>query len=165
MKDSVRNAKFVWTVATASILSLMLAPLPVQAQTFTATLQGTVTDPTGSVVPGARVSLVNEATNVKQQEKTTDSRGAYLFTLLPPGSYRMTVEMTGFQTSIRTGMILQVQQQAEVNVTLSVGDVSTSVAVQGETPRLDMVSATLGRVVENRSLQGMPLTSRSILDL
>jgi len=165
MRCHSHNAAFVWTIAATLVLCFWLAPVPVQAQTFTATLQGTVTDSTGSVVPNAHVSLVNEATNVKQQEKLTDSRGAYLFTLLPPGSYRMTVEMTGFQTSVRTGMILQVQQQAEVDVVLRVGDVSTSVAVEGEAPRLDAVSSTLGRVVENRSLQSMPLTSRSILDL
>src|SRR5262249_51904813 len=135
------------------------------AQSFTATLQGTVSDSSGSGVPNARVSLLNEATNVKQQEKVTDARGAYLFTLLPPGSYKMTVEMQGFRTSVRSGMVLQVQQQAEVDVVLVVGDVSTSVLVEGEAPRLDAVSATLGRVVENRSLQSMPLVSRNILDL
>src|ERR1043166_2667022 len=106
-----RNGGFVWTGTVALILCFTLAHIPAQAQTFTATLQGTVTDSTGSVVPNARVSLVNEATNVKQQEKITDSRGAYLFTLLPPGSYKMTVEMPGFQSSVRNGMILQVQQQ------------------------------------------------------
>src|SRR5438093_6590555 len=148
MRWQLHNAgfKFVLTIAVAFVLCFWLASVNAQAQSFTATLQGTVTDSTGSAVPNARVSLVNEATNVKQQEKQTDSRGAYLFTLLPPGSYRMTVEVTGFQTSIRTGMVLQVQQQAEVDVVLRVGDVSSTVAVEGETPRLDAVSATLGRV-------------------
>jgi hypothetical protein len=165
MKSHLRNGTLVCTIAAVLAVYFVLAPSPSPAQTFTATLQGTVTDSTGSVVPSARVSLVNEATNVKQQEKLTDSRGAYLFTLLPPGSYRMTVEMTGFQTSVRTGLVLQVQQQAELDVVMRVGDISTSVAVEGEAPRLDAVSSTLGRVVENRSLQSMPLTSRSILDL
>ena len=153
------------TVAGVLALCFCLAPVQLLAQSFTATLQGTVTDSSGSAVPNAHVSLVNEATNVKQQEKLTDSRGAYLFTLLPPGSYRMTVQMPGFQASVRSGMVLQVQQQADVDVVLNVGDVSTSVLVAGEAPRLDAVSATLGRVVENRSLQSMPLASRSILDL
>ncbi len=136
----------------------------VQAQTFTASLQGTITDSTGAVVPNAHITLVNEATNVKQA-KVTDSRGAYLFTLLSPGSYKMTVEMPGFQTAVRSGMVLQVQQQANLDVVLNLGDVATSVEVAGETPRLDAVSATLGRVVENRSVQSMPLTTRSVLDL
>ena len=144
---------------------LLIGPAYVHAQSFTATLQGTVTDSSGSAVPNAHVSLLNEATNVKQQEKLTDSRGAYLFTLLPPGSYRMTVEMPGFQISVHSGLVLQVQQQAEVDVVLHIGDVSTTVLVAGEAPRLDAVSATLGRVVESRSLQSMPLVSRNILDL
>src|SRR5688500_8248920 len=134
------------------------------AQTFTASLQGTVTDSTGATVPGARLELINEATNVKQ-EKVTDSRGSYLFTLVPPGSYKLTVAATGFQAAVRTGVVLQVQQQANLDFALTVGDVSTSVTVAGETPRLDAVSATLGRVVDNRSVQSMPLPSRSILDL
>jgi hypothetical protein len=134
------------------------------AQTFTASLQGTVTDSSGAVVPNARVNLVNEATNVKVA-LLSDSRGAYLFTLLSPGSYRMTVEAPGFQTAIRSGMVLQVQQQANLDIVLNVGDVASSIEVAGETPRLDGVSATLGRVVENRSVQNMPLTTRSVLDL
>src|SRR5690242_9061791 len=141
---------FVRSIAGCMVLCSLFTAVELSAQSFTATLQGTVTDSSGSAVPNARVSLLNEATNVKQQERLTDSRGAYLFTLLPPGSYRMTVEMTGFQISVRSGLILQVQQQAEVDVVLHIGDVSTTVLVAGEAPRLDAVSATLGRVVENR---------------
>ena len=159
------TSAFLGTMAGCIVLCFLSAQVAVHAQSFTATLQGTVTDTSGSAVPNAHVSLLNEATNVKQQERLTDSRGAYLFTLLPPGSYRMTVEMPGFQISVRSGLILQVQQQAEVDVVLRIGDVSTTVLVAGEAPRLDAVSATLGRVVENRSLQSMPLASRNILDL
>ena len=88
------------------------------AQTFTASLQGTVTDSTGAVVPNAHITLVNEATNIKH-EKISDARGAYLFTLLPPGTYKMTVELAGFQTLARSGMTLQVQQEANVDVALN----------------------------------------------
>src|ERR1051325_8411327 len=109
----------------------LLAPISVHAQSFTASLQGAVKDATGAIVPGAHLSLVNEATNVKS-EKLTDSHGLYLFTLLPPGTYKLTVEMPGFQTAVRTGMVLQVQQQAEVDVDLSVGDGYASVMVAGE---------------------------------
>ena len=158
-------SRLILTMAGCIILCSLLTPVGVHAQSFTATLQGAVTDTSGSAVPNAHVSLLNEATNVKQQERLTDARGAYLFTLLPPGSYRMTVEMPGFQISVRSGLVLQVQQQAEVDVVLHIGDVSTTVLVAGEAPRLDAVSATLGRVVESRSLQSMPLVSRNILDL
>src|SRR5215831_7087523 len=164
MRAYLRQVLSVARAAFGSLLLLSLA-LPIEAQTFTASLRGTVTDSSGSAVPNAHVSLLNEATNVKQQEKLTDSRGVYLFTQLAPGSYRLTVEMPGFQVSIHAGIILQVQQQADLDVGLHVGDVSTTVMVAGEAPRLDTVSGTLGRVVENRSLQSMPLVSRNILDL
>src|SRR5262249_67702 len=136
----------------------------VHAQTFTASLQGTVTDTTGGAVPGAKITLTNEETNVRQ-ERTSDARGIYLFTLGPPRTYPLTADKQGFQTHTRSRMVLQVQQQADVDVTLNVGDVTTSVLVAGEAPRLDAVSATLGRVVESRSVHSMPLTSRSVLDL
>ena len=165
MSRCLRRALSATVRAVCLPLLLLTLSLSLEAQTFTATLRGTVTDSSGSAVPNAHVSLLNEATNVKQQEKLTDSRGSYLFTQLAPGSYRMTVEMPGFQVSVHAGIVLQVQQQADLDVTLQVGDVSTSVLVAGEAPRLDAVSATLGRVVENRSLQSMPLVSRNILDL
>jgi hypothetical protein len=152
---------FLWTLAGVSFLLLSAS---LSGQTFTASLQGTISDPTGAMVPNAVVTLTNEATNVKQ-ERTADSRGNYQFTLIPPGGYRLTVQMPGFQTLVRTGLVLQVQQQATLDLTLTVGDVATSVAVAGEVPRLDAVSATLGRVVENRSVQSMPLPTRNILDL
>src|SRR6478672_6766503 len=123
------TASFARTMAGCIVLFSAFAQVAAHAQSFTATLQGTVTDTSGSAVPNAHVSLLNEATNVKQQEKLTDARGSYLFTLLPPGSYRMTVELPGFQISVRSGLILQVQQQAEVDVVLRVGDVSTTVMV------------------------------------
>src|SRR5215475_3430298 len=69
-------------------LCLLLAPVQVQAQSFTASLQGTVKDSTGAVVPAARLTLVNEATNVRQ-EKLSDSHGLYLFPLLSPGIYKL----------------------------------------------------------------------------
>ncbi|MGH9722838.1 MAG: TonB-dependent receptor domain-containing protein [Bryobacteraceae bacterium] len=152
------------SLVVALVVCLLLAPIDTRAQSFTATVQGTVTDSSGAVVPTARISLTNEATNVKQ-EKQANERGAYLFTLVPPGAYKLVVEAAGFQTSVRSGMQLQVQQQASVDIVLTVGDVTTSVVVAGETPRLDAVNATLGRVVENESVLSMPLPSRSILDL
>src|SRR5215475_4675596 len=137
MRGCLGHAKCAVVRTLLGWILLFSLALTIEAQSFTATLRGTVTDSSGSAVPNAHVSLVNEATNVKQQEKLTDSRGSYLFTQLPPGSYRMTVEMPGFQVSVHAGIVLQVQQQADLDVPLHVGDVSTSVLVAGEAPRLD----------------------------
>src|SRR5689334_19485887 len=121
MHGYLGRARRVLIQAVLGCLTLYCLALTIEAQTFTATLRGTVTDSSGSAVPNAHISLVNEATNVKQQEKLTDSRGSYLFTQLPPGSYRMTVELPGFQVSVHAGIVLQVQQQADLDVTLRVG--------------------------------------------
>jgi hypothetical protein len=167
MRQGRRRAKsvpFFGGLCLALVLVVFFTPYPAFTQSFTASLQGTVTDSSGALVPGAKVALTNEATNTRQS-KQTNERGVYFFTLLPPGSYKLAVEMLGFQTSVHAGMQLQVQQQATVDVVLTPGDISTSVTVTGESPRLDSVSSTLGRVVENKSVLNMPLSSRNTLDL
>lgn len=151
------------TVAAVLLLCLWLSPTPASAQSSTATLQGTVTDATGGVVPNAAIALVNEATNVRQTTQSNPN-GGYYFSHLPPGPYRLSVEVAGFQAFVRSGIHLQVQQQATVDVLLNPGDVTTRVEVTGEAPRLDAVSGTLGRVIENKSLLDLPLKSRDMLD-
>ncbi|WP_321470228.1 TonB-dependent receptor [uncultured Paludibaculum sp.] len=135
-----------------------------EAQTVTARLEGVVSDASGAVIPNVNVELVNEATNVRQTT-VSDTRGWYYFPLLPPGHYKLTVAVTGFKTFERSGMVLEVQQSARVDVVLSPGDLSVKVEVTGEAPRLDAVDATMGRVVDNTSLLSMPLGSRSPLAL
>ncbi|MCE5308161.1 MAG: TonB-dependent receptor [Acidobacteriales bacterium] len=125
------------------------------AQTTTATLEGVVTDSSQALVPGAKVELTNEGTNIKQV-RMSDPRGRYFFPLLPPGSYRLNVTLAGFQTFQRTGVVLQVQQAARVDVALQMGEVTTKVEVTGEAPRLDAVNATQGRVFSNSALLDMP---------
>src|ERR1039457_3499689 len=99
-----------------------------------ASLEGTVTDQTGAIVPGAGLILENEETGVKQVRKT-DGRGYFLFNLIPPGSYKLTATASGFEASERKQMQLQVQQRATVDVRLTVGALASTVAVTGEAPR------------------------------
>lgn len=150
--------------ALRSTVFLLAAALPIWPQSYTASLQGTVQDQSGGLIPAAEVVVENESTNIRQNTKTDES-GRYFIPSVPPGSYRLTVEASGFRKSIRTGMVLQVQQRANVDVVLTPGEVNTSVTVSGEAPRLDSVTATLGRVVESASVLSMPLSSRNTLDL
>ncbi|MGH9628839.1 MAG: carboxypeptidase regulatory-like domain-containing protein, partial [Bryobacteraceae bacterium] len=146
------------------LLLAFWAPALLTAQSFTASLQGVVQDTSGAMIPNAQVTLENEATNVRQTT-TTNENGRYVLASLSPGSYRLSVETPGFQTSVRTGMVLQVQQQATVDIVMTPGEVNTSITISGEAPRLDATTATLGRVVENASVLSMPLGSRNTLDL
>jgi len=154
---TIREKKWKYGVLWGLLLSLVIGgSAPLYAQAYTATLEGLISDSSGAVVPKATVKLTNEATNVTQT-KVTDERGRYIFTFLPPASYKLEVEMKGFQTFVRSGMVLQVQQAARVDVTLTPGEVATQVEVTGEAPRLDAVNATLGRVVSNNSILDMPV--------
>jgi hypothetical protein len=134
---------------------LLSVPSALKAQTALASLEGLITDSSGAVVPGAAVELVNEATGVKLTMKS-DQRGYYLFTLLQPSSYRLTVTMPGFEMFVRSAMALQIQQNARVDVALKPGAVSTKVEVTGEAPRLDTVSATQGQVISSNEMSDLP---------
>src|SRR5688572_26624384 len=101
------------------------------SQTATGTIVGTVSDNSGAVVAGAKVEVTNTGTNAKR-EVTTNAEGGYTAPLLPPGSYRISVATPGFKTVEQTGIVLQIQQQARVDITLQVGAVSESIAVTGD---------------------------------
>jgi Carboxypeptidase regulatory-like domain/TonB dependent receptor len=151
----------------ASILLLAflcIQPSPMAAQSFTASLEGTVTDPSDAIVPDVDVTLINELTGVKQVRKS-DNRGYFLFTLVPPGSYSLTAASSGFQNFERKQIQLQVQQQANVDVRLTVSGVASSVAVGGEAPRLDTADATLGRVVDRTTMLALPQSDNNALNL
>jgi hypothetical protein len=160
--SKLRNASLV--IAAALLISCFMLPATALGQQSNATLQGTVTDSSGAAAPGARIVLTNEGTNVGQTA-TSDERGYYFFTFIPPGSYKLTVELKGFQTFVQNGVILQVQQQASVDVVLRPGDISTTVQVTGEAPRLDAVNATVGRVIEYKTMEDMPLGDWNVISL
>ena len=154
-----------WGFAAMACLLVALVlsvPNALKAQTTTASLDGFVTDVSGAVVPGATVELVNEGTNVKLVMKT-DQRGYYFFKFLLPASYKLTVTVTGFETFVRSGMVLQVQQVARVDVALKPGTISTKVEVTGEAPRLDTADASQSQVVNLNEMLNLPGVGRNPL--
>ena len=102
---------------------LFISSATASAQVTTADLVGTIKDSSGGVVPGVTVALTNEATGVSRSTTTTDS-GTYIFTSLQPGRYRLTAELSGFRKIERTGVELQVNQRAQIDLDLEVGLVS-----------------------------------------
>src|ERR1041385_4422512 len=105
-------------------------------------ITGVVTDPTGSIVIGATVTVTNPQTNVARQT-ATNSAGLYSFPSLQPGVYNVKVESSGFGTEVRNGVELQVDQVARLDFQLRVGQVSETVEVAGGTPLLVTESASL----------------------
>ncbi|MHB1936744.1 MAG: outer membrane beta-barrel protein [Acidobacteriaceae bacterium] len=124
-----------------------------------ATLNGTVSEARGGVLPKARVSIRNEGTG-EIRSVTTDSKGYYSAPNLLPGRYDVTVEAPGFTTTIQNGITLTVGTQQLFNVKMQVGKVSKRVVVTGDVPAVQLANATIGGVVNERTIVQLPLNGR-----
>jgi hypothetical protein len=142
------------------LLALIIASCPIAAWAQNATFTGHVLDPTGAVVPNARVIIHNEKTNVVSTTKT-NSAGIYTVPYLIPGTYTISVSAAGFQTVNKVSIGLQAAQDAVINFKLPVGSVSASVTVNGAGSLLDRGSATRGEEVENTRVTELPLNGRN----
>jgi len=152
------------TVHVLLLLVLLLGMAwPASAQS-TATLQGTVTDPAGATVPNAKVVAINEATGV-QSETVSDSAGAYLFPSLSIGNYKLEITASGFQKVIFTGLKLDVATTVTKNVSLTLGQSSQTVEVVAEEPLINTTSNAIGQVINDKTVQQIPLNGRHFTDL
>jgi hypothetical protein len=128
------------------------------AQETRGTISGRVLDEQGGAMPGVSVTVTNVDTNVSTPVMT-NSTGFYQAPLLLPGNYRVTAELQGFKTSVRSGIILSVAQQSTVDLTLGVGAVSETVTVSGEAPILETGVLTTGQNLDRRSVESLPMFS------
>jgi Carboxypeptidase regulatory-like domain len=134
------------------------------AQVGRGSIEGTVTDAQGAAVPGARITIVN--TNTNAEFKTTASeQGFYSAPALAVGNYQVSAEADGFKRGVRSGLNLQVDQHEQVDFRLEVGAIVESVEVMGLAPLVDTASATVGKVIENRRIEDLPLNGRNALAL
>ena len=131
-----------------------------RGQEFRATLTGRVTDPVAAPVAGAVVALLNVDTNERLQHKT-DGQGNYSFALIRPGNYELRAEHSGFKTMVRRGVILQVNQAATVDLSLTLGTVTETVTVTDEAPLLETASADRGGTIDQQFIKDMPLNGRN----
>ena len=145
-------------------LALALSLGGLWAQTPTGTLQGIVKDPTGAVVPEAKVTIANVKTGESRTVMTDDS-GRYVQSFLLPGSYQITVEKTGFQTLRQENVRLEVGQNRSVDLTLSVGAVTQEIQVEAAPPMVDVNTSSIGQVVDTKRILDLPLLGRSVIAL
>ena len=134
------------------------------AQQSTAQLTGLVTDASGAVVQNADVSVINEATGIKR-DTLSNELGYYTVPLLPPGRYRITAAHPGFRPLTRSGITLEVNQAARVDLSLEVGAVAEAVEVVGDASPVDTQTATLKEVVDERRIRELPLNGRDATQL
>lgn len=153
------------SIAICTVLCLaLLGTNQAVAQQATAQLLGTVKDPSGAVVAGAKVSLRNVGTDTVHTAKT-DKDGGYQFSLVPIGAYELSAEQRGFEKYLRRGITLEINQNARVDITLQVGSTSQVVEVQGNVTQVDTVSASLGKVETTQRIEDLPLAARDTMQL
>jgi hypothetical protein len=133
------------------------------AQTFSSSIAGVVTDPSGSVVQGAKVHLRNMGTD-DVRDTTTTAAGTYKFDNLLPGTYEIRAEAAGFKTYVESNMILRASTAATVNVPFTVGGAEQSVQVTGEAVLLDTESATNLVTMDSHLIEALPNSYRNPLN-
>ncbi len=147
--------------ATVGLL-LMLGSFA-YAQT-TGRILGRVLDPSGAVVAGVKIHLINEQTGVSRDTETNDA-GDYQLPDVPVGTYRIEFASAGFKKVVRTGVTLEVNQVITLNTTMQLGTAQEVVQVTSETPLVDTTSTNLGAVVGERAVSQLPLNSRDTYQL
>lgn len=155
---------FLKFFAPSLFVSIVLAAIPAVAQYTTASLAGTVVDPTGAVVPAAKVSIQNGDTGLTRATQT-GSDGGFVFPSLPTGPYHLTVEKAGFQTYIQNGIVLTVNQAATVNVIMRLGQVATQVTVSANAQLVNTRSGTVRQLIGQRPILDLPLNGREVQQL
>lgn len=143
---------------------LLVCAVQLHAQVTTGTISGKVADSTGAVLAGATVAILNDDTGVSRTVNT-DSAGRYIAPSLPLGNYRVTVSQEGFQTQVRSGIVLMLGREAVVNLELPVGAVTQTVEVIGQAPLVETTGATVGFVVDDRTIRDLPLNGRDLTEL
>src|SRR6185436_19697440 len=146
----------------ATILLVLAAASPALAQT--GQINGVITDNTGAIVPGATVKAVETATGLAR-DTVAGSDGRFTFTALRPTSYDISAELSGFRTSQRKGVLLQANQNLTVNFALEIGSLEETLTVTGESPTVDVTSATLSEVVDSKRIVELPLNGRDAATL
>ena len=153
-----------YSVLGLAVSLFFFASTFLSAQGTSGRILGHVVDPSGAVLPGVKVSLVNEATSVNRDTKTSDN-GDYDFVEVPVGTYRLEFDLTGFKKNVRHGVNLDINQVITLNMTMQLGATQEVVDVTSEAPLVETTSTQLGAVMNDRAVSELPLNSRDTYQL
>jgi carboxypeptidase family protein len=160
-KYSIFRNLGIWSICT---LLFAFGSTMTWSQEVTATINGIVTDATGAAITGAKVTA-KDVDKGTPWTTTTNGDGFYTFPRLPIGNYELRVEQTGFQTAVNSGITLQMNQIAKVDVPLKVGNVTETLEVTSSAPVLQTQSTSLGTVIDARTNAQLPLATRNYVQL
>ena len=153
---------FVTALAMACFVTAIGAP--VAAQQTTGTIAGRLVDDQGAAVPGVTITGRNTQTGFTRSD-VSDAEGSYRLTALPVGTYDLTAELQGFTRIESKGIVLNVGQTLDVNMTLKVASLQETVTVTGETPLIESRSSSVGGVVDIGRIESLPLNGRQFANL
>jgi len=145
------------------VLILLVSITTTWAQA-TAQINGTVADSSGGILPGATVAATQTDTGFRR-EVVTDRTGSYTLTNLPTGPYRLEVVLSGFRTYVRAGIVLQVNSNPVIPVTLQLGAIGETITVTSATPLVETRNPAVGQVINNEQVQALPLEGRNVASL
>lgn len=146
----------------AAVAVMILSPLIASAQT--SAINGVVTDPSGAVIPGVKITVTNTATQ-RARTTTTNASGFYVVPDLPAGDYDVRAEKQGFQTSLQTAVHLDAATTVSVNASLKVGEVTQTVEVTASAVHLQTSSSAVSRIVNSTQMSQLPLNGRNFVSL
>lgn len=144
-------------LAIFATVALMLVTLQSQAQTISGSLAGSITDPTGAVVPNAKISVVGASSGITYNA-VSSSAGVYRINGILPGVYDVTVRASGFQKSVHTGVSIAVSVVAALDIRLNVGSAQETVTVSAEAPTLQTQSSDISTTISTRQVEELPLS-------
>jgi hypothetical protein len=162
---SIKPTRKFAIIAMIGALVMMLAlSVSVAAQTFTATLTGSIADQNGGALPNAKVIATNQGTKLDYTTTTTDA-GIYTLPFLPVGNYVITVEVSGFKKLVSNEIKLEVNQTARINLAMQVGGVNDTVTITDAAPVLQTETTTVGGVITGNTVTTLPLNGRNFQQL
>jgi len=157
------RARFI--PVSIAVVFFLLAAVSLPAQTFRGTILGTVTDPTGAVISGAKVTVKNTGTGLERSTQTSGD-GSYSLPELPIGTYDVTVTQSGFQTFVAKGVTVDVASEKRVDAGLKTGEITTKVEVSADQlPLVETTSTNLGGVMTASTVEDMPVNGRDYTKL
>jgi hypothetical protein len=153
-------------ILSATLILIIACALPTMllAQGYFGTVSGILTDPSGAIVQGAKVTLIDEQKGY-HFTATSDANGRYLFVSIPPGMYSVSAEMAGFEKTVRTHIKLNVSENPSANLTLKISGGSQTIQVEAQTQSIATEDAVTGQVVDRRLISDLPIISRDVTEL
>jgi hypothetical protein len=162
-KEAPTRFPYIGCAGTLLLLAALILSHACLAQTFSASIAGTVTDPTGAVINGADLQLQNMDTKDTRKQKS-DNAGSYVFSNLLPGTYQLSATAAGFTSYLQSNMLLRANTAATVNVPLKVGQAQQQVVVSSEAVLMDTESANNSVTMDSVLIEGLPNNTRNPLN-